>query len=382
MASLRVKGNKYHVMFYFNGKQIERSTGIDVRGNNKRKAQKVAEKIVSEYQHLNASKNKELFTVFMLDWLNEVNGLVKPSTFETYDKTIHGKLLPYFEKGNYKLKDLTPKIFTDYFKYLSINGNVKTHAGLKYKSVKNIKSVLSTMLDFAVENKYIEENPISKSKMPVFANDIEKEINIYNNNEIKQLLNYAEKTNSSVYMFLLIECFTGLRKGEIMALTWNDVDFKKGVIYINKSRTGSRSEIAQTVTTPKTKSSNRIVPLNDKVLNVLSSEKIKQEKQDKMCNYHYKEIIRNQYGVPYKNLSAVNRVVNRLMDNAGVKRCTIHGLRHSVASMLDDNGVSIQDIAVLLGHDNISTTEKHYIHRSRKAKKDTADILDRLINSD
>ena len=85
-------------------------------------------------------------------------------------------------------------------------------------------------------------------------------------------------------------------------------------------------------------------------------------------------------GTPYSNLSAINRVVNRLTDNAGLPHCTIHGFRHTVVSILDDNGVSLQEISVLLGHENVSTTEKIYIHRNRKAKAENIDLLENVIN--
>ena len=382
MSSLRIRGNKYHVMFYDeNGKPVERSTGVSVKGNNKREAQREADRIVAEYNRLKSAKNKEIFTEFMAEWLKDVKGLIKPSTYETYDKTVSGKLLPYFNQHQYKLKELTPKIFTDYFKFLATNGKSNGNGGLKYKSVKNIKGVLSVMLDYAVENKYISDNPIKKSKMPAFESELETEVNTYSADEISKLLDYAEKNNSHIYIFLLLECFTGLRKGEIMALTWNDIDLENGTININKSRTGSRTEVTNTVTTPKTKSSNRVIPINDRVVKALTEEKAQQKSIDRECNYHYKEVIRNVNGIPYNNLSAINRVVNRLMNNAGLKHCTIHGLRHSVASMLDDSGVPIQDISILLGHENISTTEKIYIHRKRKAKVETTNVLDRLINS-
>ena len=91
-------------------------------------------------------------------------------------------------------------------------------------------------------------------------------------------------------------------------------------------------------------------------------------------------IIRNKDGKPYSNLSAINRVLNRLETKAGLHHCTIHGLRHSVASILDDNGTPIQDITVLLGHKSTATTERIYIKRRRKAKSETIDTLNNAIS--
>lgn len=91
-------------------------------------------------------------------------------------------------------------------------------------------------------------------------------------------------------------------------------------------------------------------------------------------------IVRTVLGKPYVNLSAINRVVNRLTENTGLPHCTIHGFRHSVASILDDNGVPIQDISVLLGHESVQTTERIYINRRKTAKETTINALDSAIN--
>ncbi|MEE1262881.1 tyrosine-type recombinase/integrase, partial [Ruminococcus sp.] len=97
---------------------------------------------------------------------------------------------------------------------------------------------------------------------------------------------------------------------------------------------------------------------------------------DKSHNF----IVRTVLGKSYVNLSAINRVVNRLTENAGLPHCTIHGFRHSVASILDDNGVPIQDISVLLGHESVQTTERIYINRRKTAKETTINALDSAIN--
>ena len=129
---------------------------------------------------------------------------------------------------------------------------------------------------------------------------------------------------------------------------------------------------------------NRKIPLNDTVLEALKEEKQRQEDYAKLLGNGYDKshnfIVRTVLGKPYVNLSAINRVVNRLTENAGVPHCTIHGFRHSVASILDDNGVPIQDISVLLGHESVQTTERIYINRRKTAKEATINALDSAIN--
>ncbi len=91
-------------------------------------------------------------------------------------------------------------------------------------------------------------------------------------------------------------------------------------------------------------------------------------------------MIRNKDGEPYTNLSAINRVVNRLTSKAGLPHCTIHGFRHSVATMLDEAGIPLQDISILLGHTSTITTEAIYIKRRTITKEKTITALTNAIS--
>ena len=268
--------------------------------------------------------------------------------------------------------------------FLAQHGKSNGKGGLGYKTVKNIRGVLSSAYEYAIENRYVKENPVSRSRMPSFPHNIKKDVPEYNAEQVRKLLLYAKKHESHIYIFLLLALYTGLRKGELLALTWEDVDYDKKLLNVNKSRTGSRKDVTMQITTPKTASSNRKIPLNDTVLDALREEKKRQLEYAKMLGNGYDKshnfIVRTVLGKPYVNLSAINRVVNRLTENAGLPHCTIHGFRHSVASILDDNGVPIQDISVLLGHKSVQTTERIYINRRKTAKETTINALDSAIN--
>ena len=194
----------------------------------------------------------------------------------------------------------------------------------------------------------------------------------------------TQRNTKPLCIFLLLAHCTGLRKGELLALTWEDVDYDKKLLNVNKSRTGSRKDVTTQITTPKTKCSNRKIPINDFVIEALKAEKQRQGEYAQMLGNGYDRshnfIVRNILGQPYVNLSAINRVVDRLTENAGLPHCTIHGFRHSLASILDDNGVPIQDISVLLGHESVQTTERIYIIRRKTAKETTITALDNAIN--
>lgn len=381
---LIIKGNYYYAKFRVNGKQKMIATKIPVKGNNKRRAIEKMKEIIESYKDINLECDDVLFTDFLDKWLKGIEGIIKPSTWESYDKTVSGKLKPYFESKRYKFKDMKPEVFTKYFVFLSQHGKSNGKGGLSCKTVKNIRGVLSSAYEYALENCYVNENPVLRSRMPSFPHSIKKDVPEYNAQQVRKLLLFAKENDSHIYIFLLLALYTGLRKGELLALTWDDVDYDKKLLRVNKSRTGSRKAITAQITTPKTESSNRKIPLNDTVLEALKVEKKRQDEYSAMLGNGYDKsssfIIRTVLGKPYVNLSAINRVVNRLTEKAGLPHCTIHGFRHSVASILDDNGVPIQDISVLLGHESVQTTERIYINRRKTAKAETIETLDNAIN--
>lgn len=383
-GSLIIKGNYYYAKFRVNGKQKMLATKVPVKGNNKRKAERVLKELIAKYEGLNLENENVLFTSFLDKWLQSVKPILKPATWESYDKTVSGKIKPYFEQKNYRFRDMKPEIFTEYFVYLATEGKSNGKGGLSYKTVKNIRGVLSSAYEYAIENSYIKDNPVLKSKMPSFAHSIKSDVPEYSAEQVRKLLLFAKENDSHIYIFLLLALYTGLRKGELLALTWDDVDYDKKLLRVNKSRTGSRKAITTQITTPKTESSNRKIPLNDTVLEALKAEKKRQDEHAEILGNGYDKsssfIIRTVLGKPYVNLSAINRVVNRLTEKAGLPHCTIHGFRHSVASILDDNGVPIQDISVLLGHESVQTTERIYINRRKTAKAETIETLDNAIN--
>ena len=383
-GSVIKRGNKWYGKFRVEGTQVLRCLDIEAKGGrNKRKAQEALDALMREYAGLIVDKDNLYFFDFLDNWLKDIALLIKPSTWECYDKTVQGKLKCYFD-NNQKLSSISSADLTEYFCYLSVNGRSDGKGGLGFKSVKNIRGVLSSAFEYAVDKHYIKENPVTKSKMPVFADKIKEDVPEYNAEEIKLLLRTAKEQNSHIYLFLLLDCYTGLRKGELFGLKWSDIFFETKMLKVTKNRTGTRKNVTKQLLIPKTDCSVRKIPLNDFVLCELKAEQKRQRELQKLLGSGYDTsndlIIRNKDGKPYSNLSAINRVLNRLEEKAGLHHCTIHGLRHSVASILDDNGTPLQDIAILLGHKSTTTTERVYIKRRRKAKVETIDTLNNAIS--
>ena len=170
--------------------------------------------------------------------------------------------------------DLRGRQFTEYFAYLKEHGRADGKGGLSKKAILNIRGVLSSAFKYAVENELILYNFIDRSSMPVFADvDSEPEAVIYSTDEVQKLLNYARDTESDAYLFLCLVVSTGARKGELLGLTWDEVDFNNSTITIAQNRTGSKKEILDNLTTPKSKNSIRTLHSSPTVLEALRQEK-------------------------------------------------------------------------------------------------------------
>ncbi|MBR3920051.1 MAG: site-specific integrase [Clostridia bacterium] len=383
-GSVHAKGKYYYAVFRDNGKQKWINTGIEAKPGNKRKAKAAMERVIRNYFDKKRSSNKMLLTNYLLKWIVEVEPNLKPSTYEDYEKRIKGKIIPYFDPLELSLDDVTPGIITKYLNFLKNDGRSDGNGGLKEKTVKEIKNVLSSALKDAVKDKLIPYNPVDDARMPVYEMEIKEIKKVYGIDEIKKLLAYAKAKDSHVYTFLVLIFMTGIRKGEAMALDWTTgVDFENRKIIITKNRTGTKSKTTKMITTPKSDASNRVIPMSDFVYNVLKKEKEKQDAYKKILGKAYPGddfVILSTTMKPYSNLSAINRVVNRLIDGAGLSHSTIHDFRHSVATLLDSNGIKISEIAVLLGHASVDTTEKNYINRINEAKKENINILEKAIH--
>ena len=221
--------------------------------------------------------------------------------------------------------------FTEYFSYLKDRGRTNNKGGLSKKSVVNIRGVLSSAMKFAVENDLILNNVIDHSRLPLFETK-NFEPTIYTAEQIKTLLEYAEQTNSKATLFLFLEMFTGARKGELLALTWDNVNLEKGTIYICQNRTGSKKEVLEHLTTPKTRNGYRTIPLPQKVIDLLTTEKELQEHNKSVLGKYYKTyeydyVIRQADGSIY-NPNSVNRIIKKLTEQIGLPHCRIHDYRH------------------------------------------------------
>lgn len=373
-GSVRKRGEKWYYYFDLgtvNGKRkrIER-----VGGKTKKEAQEALRKAIYEYENTGVYKEESSISVsdyfdFWYENYAELN--CKYNTLVTYKNVINNHIKPVL--GNYKLKSLTPTIMQEFINDKSKNFSKKT--------VQNIYSVMNNALKMAVvPYEHIKSNPLQYIKIPKFTGVKNNDLKIITIEQFNQLLN-RYPFSSSYHLPLMIGFHTGMRIGEVCALTWDDVDFENKTISINKTmilKKGTHYEIG----TVKNSGSERKIIIGDSLLKTLKKQKLWQSENklrygEFYINEPYNFICTREDGsvVTTNALKNLNKVAKQELDID----FSFHSLRHTHATILLENGANIKDIQVRLGHSKISTTLDIYSHITNKRETTIIDIFESSI---
>lgn len=292
---------------------------------------------------------------------------VKEYTANGYKQYFNAKIIPKI--GNINIKNLTTVVCQQFLMDLYQNGrlrNTKSKGnGLSVKTVKDIKIALQTCLQKAVDEELIPTNPCKKVQLP---KDEPKEMQTLKANELAAFL--QETKDSGCYEFYLLEITTGLRLGEILALTWDDLDMKNKTISVNKQVQRIKSELK--ATTPKTAASIRKISICDECLNQLIILRSRQRLNTKLI---FPSPITNGYRDP----SSITRKLHRMQKRAGVPQIRFHDLRHSFATLSLEQGMDIKTISHMLGHTDAGFTMNTYMHVTDTMQQTVANAMGNLV---
>lgn len=317
-------------------------------------------------------KSHYFFKDIFLEFEEEYSKHLKPSTI--YRKSVDFKkwILPTF--GNKRLKDITK---SDCQKYIDIMST-------QLKSYKPIVIQARNVFDFAVRNNYIEFSPFENTvypKITTFEED-EKLEKFWDKEQSLYFLNQL-KANDTLKRYALFRTLllTGMRKGELLALQESDLIDDLQTISITKTLFYDKDGNYQLLK-PKTPSSVREIHLDPETYAVLK-DLIRQNKKLRLISGKKVKnkfiFIKETSFEPYRN-SYVNEVLNKLCKRYQLPRITVHGLRHSCASLLFAAGVDIKVVQKLLGHAHIETTMNIYTHVTTEEIEKTTDLLINYLN--
>ena len=294
------------------------------------------------------------FDALYEEYRNFLQNRVKASSFYDFDSKSAIHILPYF--GDCIVSQISPKLI------LSWQNSLEKYS---YKYKINLRGYLSGILKYAnkyynIPNQLLNVDNFKNNKEPV------KEMHIWSEADFSKFISFVDRIDYKSYFSALY--LTGCRKGELLATSWNDWDLTKNTLNITKTITRKVHGKSWTVTSPKTRQSIRKIGITKSLSDLMKDYKVWQESAKESTNFVFggKQ--------PFAD-SNIERYFKEKCEQANLEKIRIHDFRHSHASYLISNGVSIVAVAKRLGHSNIERTLNTYSHL---LKKDEIDVLQKL----
>jgi len=300
-------------------------------------------------------------------WMeNVVHTNLAETTIYSYRKMIENHIEP--ELGSVPLQKLTPQRLQQYYTKKMHEGSISSN------TVRKHHDLLKTAFRFAVKQGVLLANPTDRVEAPRVT---QAEIHFYSEAELQKLLQLSE--NTRIEPLVKLAGLLGMRREEIMGLTWDCVDFDANRLHIASVRTAAGNEIV--TKEPKTKNSRRTLYMPPLIVDVLMRTKDKQKYYRDLLGDAYQNnnyVLTHEDGRPIRPNYASELFKRFILDN-DLPPLTLHGLRHSFASVANAKGVSLFDIGKALGHSSTATTGKIYTHL---LDQDHRNMLEKMWSSE
>lgn len=255
----------------------------------------------------------------------------------------------------------------------------------RYRQYRHIKNLTAQILNYAINLEIIDSNPMKKIVVPRSLEQKSSEENFYTRDELKYFFECLESIGDKRYItFFRLLTFTGLRKSEALSLQWKDINYKDSTVKIYKTLYFDARAHRVIVQAPKTTSSEREIELDAKTISLLKSWRLDQRERllksgiNSMTSdqFLFTQMATNKLLIPNR----ANDWLNWIYKKYPQKRITVHGFRHTHASLLFEAGASIKEVQDRLGHSNSKTTLDIYTHVTQRAKRDTAEKFANYID--
>ncbi|PIO77978.1 tyrosine-type recombinase/integrase [Streptococcus parauberis] len=299
----------------------------------------------------------------------------KQSYINTQDNNYNRHIKDYF----LKVKDVSRLDYDDIYKFRGYLGNTiaqNSNQSLNPNTINKIMVLLKKILDIGIKKGYYTNNPVKMlKKLPI----AKAQLNYWSIEEFKEFLNLFVPEEYNYQLLFTCLFFTGIRLGEALALTWNDIDFTTQTIHITKSIYISKG--ISYISTTKTKAGMRRITIHKKLNDELIDWKKNQYKLlDNFVTGDINELQLFQNSPIVITKNATEKFYKKILKrDPNLKHIRIHDLRHSHASLLINQGEDYLVVKERLGHASITTTIDTYSHLYPSKQKSLADKLDNLI---
>lgn len=358
----KAENGTYYFHVYLGRNQV---TGKDVTVTrhgipSRAEAKALLLRLTNEYESGTLSGRPIRFKDVSEKWLKHYRETVRESTYHKTEEALRLHVIPAF--GGLLLDQISPLMAQDFADTLAV----------KLRHYKKVYSLPRRVFDYAIKiGVYSDVNPFERVFLPKEQGKKEQEVEYLEAEEMKRLLEVLEESPKWHLYFRLL-CYTGMRKGEALALKWQDVDFKNASLSVSKTITVGDGNHEYLSERPKTAAGTRVVTLDRGTLDEL---------------YHYftspllsmKGFIFTNTEGSWLNLSRPGKVLNRACRRAGLPPIRVHVLRHSHCAMLFEAGWSIKSVQERLGHSDIKTTMDVYAHVTKKTHAEEMNKLEKLL---
>ena len=284
---------------------------------------------------------------------------LRETTQEQYTNFLEKHVIPHI--GNIALDKLTSLRLQKLYQELRTSGRVNTNQnaspGLSPKTVRGIHMLLHNALEQAVKEGFLKKNPTDGCTPPKLER---KEMKVIQPEQVGAYLQAA--ANRNVLPMFYLELTSGLRRGELLALLWTDLDLDRQSISVSKSVRGSHGELK--VSEPKTRHSKRTVVIPQQAVDLL----IQEHELHPDNPYMFPSPVTGTMYHP----DAATRIHRKILKEAGIEHIRFHDLRHTFATLALQNGVDIKTVSGMLGHYSSGFTLDTYTHVTDKMQREAA----------
>ena len=293
-------------------------------------------------------------------WLNYyVQPYAKERTYQKYKSQINLHIIPQI--GDRDMANLSAVGLQEFVVSLS-------EKGLSANSVNGVITVLKSSLKRAEMLNLVEKQYTACIQRP---KNREKQVECFSKMEQRKIEAYIFEKNKPKLLGIILCLYTGLRIGELMALEWSDIDLQKGMIKISKSchDIWKNGEYVKVIDTPKTQSSERIIPLPKQLIAYLKDWK-------KQAAGNYVISSERRHGAPVRSYQ---KTFERVLKHLDIPHKGFHSLRHTFATRALECGMDVKTLSELLGHKNPTVTLKRYAHSMLEHKAEMMNRLGKLL---
>ena len=368
------------------GKPIKKTKTIH---GTKKEAEIELAKFVADVQNGMFVEGKSLkFSEFTEIWKRDYGSKeLAPSTYKRYCRILETRILPYF--GHFYINKIKPTDIMQFYDLLSrdtqlvrkkSNNGEKTLKPLSGKTILEHHRLLRAMLHKAIYWQLIVTNPAERVQPPKARKPKRRS---YDDEQTKILLENLEllpNEDTKYKVAIILTVFTGVRLGELMGLEWQDVDFKNGIISINRS-SQYLADMGVFTKVPKTESSIREIAIPEFIISLLEEYKLLYEEQKSIYGELWTNSDRLFVQADGKPMhpSTISKWFVKYVGQIGLPVINFHGLRHTNASLLVAQNIDIAVISARLGHAQISTTLDFYVHPLLSHNRKAGYALENLL---